>query len=162
MQGKGLVISFAIALGLLSVYYLSFTWYARSIEAKADREVVYQMDSLEQKNPNLSVSEKESYASAFTREVLEKHSRDTLDLGIVKYTYEKAKDREIALGLDLKGGMTPYGVSINTARVTATSTSRPTTTGSAAAAAVHNREPDPVADLLDPDLMTRCGLTRPP
>ena len=105
MQGKGLVISFAIALGLLSVYYLSFTWYARSIEAKADREVVYQMDSLEQKNPNLSVSEKESYASAFTREVLEKHSRDTLDLGIVKYTYEKAKDREIALGLDLKGGM---------------------------------------------------------
>lgn len=105
MQGKGLVISFAVALGLLSVYYLSFTWYTRSIESKADREVVYRMDSLEKKNPNLSVAERESYENTFRRSVLEDLSKDTLNLGIVKYTYEGAKDREIALGLDLKGGM---------------------------------------------------------
>ncbi|MGV4535067.1 protein translocase subunit SecD [Ornithobacterium rhinotracheale] len=105
MQGKGLVISFAIALAVLSVYYLSFTWYTRSIEEKANREVVYKMDSIEKKNPNLTVAEQESYENEFTRKALDQLSKDTLNLGFVKYTYETAKDKEIALGLDLKGGM---------------------------------------------------------
>ncbi|QAR31322.1 protein translocase subunit SecD [Ornithobacterium rhinotracheale] len=105
MQGKGLVISFAIALAVLSVYYLSFTWYTRSIEEKANREVVYKMDSIEKKNPNLTVAEQESYENEFNRKALDQLSKDTLNLGFVKYTYETAKDKEIALGLDLKGGM---------------------------------------------------------
>lgn len=88
MQGKGLVISFAIALAVLSVYYLSFTWYTRSIEEKANREVVYKMDSIEKKNPNLTVAEQESYENEFTRKALDQLSKDTLNLGFVKYTYE--------------------------------------------------------------------------
>lgn len=105
MQGKGLVIWFAIALGLLSVYNLSFSWYSRNVEEKANREVVYKMDSLDAKYPKLSVSEREAYRNTFNRDALDELSQDTLDLGIVKYTYQEAKDREIALGLDLKGGM---------------------------------------------------------
>lgn len=105
MQGKGLVLTFAIALGILSLYYLSFTWYTNNVESKAEREVTFRMDSLNQKMPDLSVAERESYQNTFKNEAIEKLAEDTLNLGVVSYDYHSAKDREMALGLDLKGGM---------------------------------------------------------
>ena len=105
MQGKGLVLTFAVILGLMSIYYLSFTWYTNNVEKKAERQVTFQMDSLTTQSPNLSVTEKESFYNSFTQRELEKLSRDTLNLGLVSYDYNSAKDKEMALGLDLKGGM---------------------------------------------------------
>ncbi len=105
MQGKGLVLTFAIALGLLSIYYLSFTWYANNKEKQVASEVTYQMDSLLEKQPNLSLSERETYENSFKNSAIDKISKDTLNLGIVKYTYSSAKEKEMRLGLDLKGGM---------------------------------------------------------
>lgn len=105
MQGKGLVLLFTIILGLMSIYYLSFTWYTNNVESKAKREVTFKMDSLKAKNPNLSVAEQESYYKSFESNTLERLSRDTLNLGVVNYNYNSAKDKEMALGLDLKGGM---------------------------------------------------------
>ena len=105
MQGKGLVLTFAIVLGLLSIYYLSFTWYTNNVEKKANREVSFQMDSLLQANPSLSVAERESARNSFNDRVIQKLSEDTLNLGIVSYDYNSAKEKEMSLGLDLKGGM---------------------------------------------------------
>ena len=105
MQGKGLVLTFAIVLGLMSIYYLSFTWYTNNVESKAERQVAFQMDSLSAKMPQLSVAEREAYQKSFTDQTIEKLSKDTLNLGIVNYDYNSAKDKEMALGLDLKGGM---------------------------------------------------------
>jgi SecD/SecF fusion protein len=85
MQGKGLVKFAAIALTIACLYSLSFTWIAKHVEnnareyAKGDpaREKMY-LDSMA------------------TQPVF----------GSVKYvTYQYAKEREIPLGLDLKGGM---------------------------------------------------------
>ncbi|MGI9525776.1 MAG: protein translocase subunit SecD [Weeksellaceae bacterium] len=105
MQGKGLVLTFAIILGLLSVYYLSFSWYTGKEEKQATQEVSYKMDSLLQANPNISVSERESYRNSFMTRELEKRAQDTLDLGLFAYDYNSAKEQEMSLGLDLKGGM---------------------------------------------------------
>lgn len=105
MQGKGLVLLFTIVMGLMSMYYLSFTWYSTNVEKKANIEVQYKMDSLLSVNPDLSVTEREAYQTSFTNNALRKLSEDTLKLGIVNYNYNDAKEKEIALGLDLKGGM---------------------------------------------------------
>ncbi|MDO5510414.1 MAG: protein translocase subunit SecDF [Weeksellaceae bacterium] len=105
MQGKGLVLVFSIVLGLLSIYYLSFTWYVNNVERKAEKEVAVKMDSLNAASPNLTVSEREAHYNNFLEMELERRAQDTLNLGLVRYDYTSAKDKEMSLGLDLKGGM---------------------------------------------------------
>lgn len=105
MQGKGLVLTFAVVLGMLSVYYLSFSWYTNKVENRAEQEVALKMDSLLQANPNLSVSERESYRNSYLAREIEKLAQDTTNLWIVSYDYHSAKEKEMSLGLDLKGGM---------------------------------------------------------
>ena len=85
MQGKGLVKFAAIALTIACLYSLSFTWIANKVEKDAQefakgnvvKEKVY-LDSV----ASLPVFSSLSYI-----------------------TYQYAKEREIPLGLDLKGGM---------------------------------------------------------
>ncbi len=85
MQGKGLITIIAIVLGLICFNELLPTWYASKIEKEAaavagDNPVKYQKE-------------------------IEKLSKDTLNLGFTKLYYTKAKDKEMKLGLDLKGGI---------------------------------------------------------
>ena len=85
MQGKGLIKFAAISLTIACLYSLSFTWIANKVEkdaqefAKGDapKEKIY-LDSV----ASLPVFENLDYI-----------------------TYQYAKEREIPLGLDLKGGM---------------------------------------------------------
>ncbi|HYK76977.1 MAG TPA: protein translocase subunit SecDF [Daejeonella sp.] len=85
MQGKGLVKFAAIALTIACLYSLSFTWIAKHVESNA-REYA---------NGN-TTKEREYLDSMATQPVF----------GSLKYiTYQYAKEREIPLGLDLKGGM---------------------------------------------------------
>lgn len=86
MQNKGAIKFLAIMLALACLYQLSFTFVTRSVESKAhalaggdaSREMVY-LDSLK--------------------------SATVYNLGFIKYTYSECKEKEINLGLDLKGGM---------------------------------------------------------
>ncbi len=85
MQGKGLVKFAAIILAIACLYSLSFTWIAKHVEENAKKYA----------NGNLT-KEKIYLDSVSTQPVW----------GVVKYiTYQYAKEREIPLGLDLKGGM---------------------------------------------------------
>lgn len=85
MQGKGLVKFAAIILAIACLYSLSFTWIAKHVEDNAKKYA----------RGNLS-DERAYLDSVSTRPVF----------GIFKYiTYQYAKEREIPLGLDLKGGM---------------------------------------------------------
>ncbi|MBI5219041.1 MAG: protein translocase subunit SecDF [Bacteroidia bacterium] len=86
MQNKGAIRLFAIALALVCLYQLSFTWITKRIEDKAR---VYSKDDL--------VKER-SYLDSVSGAVV-------YNLGIRKYTYYECKERELNLGLDLKGGM---------------------------------------------------------
>ena len=86
MQNKGFVRLFAILLALVSIYQLSFTFIAGSVEKKAKEfangdplKELHYLDSMS----NVTV----------------------FDIGIVDYNYKECKELEINLGLDLKGGM---------------------------------------------------------
>ncbi|PWW19104.1 MULTISPECIES: protein translocase subunit SecD [unclassified Chryseobacterium] len=85
MQGKGLITIVAIVLGLICLNELLPTWYASKIEKQA---TAFAGD-----NP-------EKYQKEIAR-----LSKDTLNLGFTKLYYTKAKDKEMKLGLDLKGGI---------------------------------------------------------
>ena len=85
MQGKGLITIIAIVLGLICINELLPTWYASKIENQAT--------AIAGDNP-----------AKYQKEI-EKLSKDTLNLGFTKLYYTKAKDKEMKLGLDLKGGI---------------------------------------------------------
>ncbi|WP_434575650.1 protein translocase subunit SecD [Riemerella anatipestifer] len=85
MQGKGLITVVAIVLGLICLNEMLPTFYASKVEKEAraiagDNQVKYQKE-------------------------IDRLSKDTLNLGFTKLYYTAAKEREMKLGLDLKGGI---------------------------------------------------------
>jgi len=86
MRNKGAVKLFTVVFILVCIYQLSFTLVTRHIEKKA--QVYAQGDPVKRRNYLDSLSSVPVY-----------------NLGIVKYNYLECKEREIPLGLDLKGGM---------------------------------------------------------
>lgn len=95
MQNKGLIKLFAILFGLVSLYQLSFTFLATKVEddakAYSERKAV---DNDARKKATLETKYLDSVGN-----------KDIIDLGIAKYTYNDVKDKEMNLGLDLKGGI---------------------------------------------------------
>jgi SecD/SecF fusion protein len=84
MQGKGIIKFFAILLAIICVYQLSFTFVAQKVERDAKEYA--------KGNKAKETGYLDSMASQPVYPVL-------------KHTYQYCKDKEIALGLDLKGGM---------------------------------------------------------
>jgi SecD/SecF fusion protein len=95
MQNKGLIKVFAILFGLVSLYQLSFTFLATDVEddAKAYAERKVTDNDARQK----AVFEKKYLDSVANKEII--------DLGIAQYTYDDVREKEMNLGLDLKGGI---------------------------------------------------------
>ena len=91
MQSKGFIKLVAILLAIACVYQLTFSLKTRSVEK----------DAVE-------------YAAAFPAEeqvAMEQYYLDSIqnkvvyNIGIAQFTYKQCKEKEINLGLDLKGGM---------------------------------------------------------
>ena len=87
MQNKGAVKLLAIALALVCLYQLSFTWFTTKIENKAKEFA---------KN---DLNKEQHYLDSIQGEVVYNF------LWLYPYTYRDCKERQINLGLDLKGGM---------------------------------------------------------
>lgn len=116
MQLKGLVRFFAIALILISLYQLSFTFVVRSyekkVEAQAKEYVLKHYKAAEQiypDNKDLQTAYQDTLnmlIKARMQQILDSTSNEVIyNTGIKKYTYLKAKEQELNLGLDLQGGM---------------------------------------------------------
>jgi SecD/SecF fusion protein len=110
MQLKGLVRFFTILLVLYSIYQLSFTWFVRShenkLKARAERVIKAQYAEARNKKPeDYPDSVKAAYDAKLRR--LEDSTKDvTLTYGLNgAISYQKAKENELNLGLDLQGGM---------------------------------------------------------
>lgn len=84
MRGRWLIAAFAIILSLLCIRQLSYTWYTTKVEHEAAH-----LASKPEDEPR----------------ILDSLAQHPLDLGIIKYDYTYAKNNEINLGLDLKGGI---------------------------------------------------------
>lgn len=90
MQNKGAIRFIAIAMALVCLFQLSFTLITRREEKKALAFATV--------NGEVDRKKESHYLDSIS-------SATVYNLGIVKYTYKECKEREINLGLDLKGGM---------------------------------------------------------
>ena len=87
MQNKGAIKLLAILLAIACAYQLSFTFVARNIEKKA---VKYALQYPEDQH------------AAMEQKYLDSVKSQKVFLG---FTYKQVKEKELSLGLDLKGGM---------------------------------------------------------
>lgn len=104
MQLKGLVKFFTVALILISLYQLSFTFVVRNVEKKARAKAERQTKTAypEARGAEL-VKLTDIRYDAITDSM---QGTTVINLPLMKkYTYQQAKEQELNLGLDLQGGM---------------------------------------------------------
>ncbi len=92
MQNKGLIKLFAILFGLVSLYQLSFTWFAKSVTDDAKEFAIEKAEG------------DTSQMAKFERVYIDSVANDTI-IPVFNYTYNDIKDKAMNLGLDLKGGI---------------------------------------------------------
>ena len=101
MKLKGLVWFFAIALTIISLWELSYTWvvknYESEIKAKAEKQV-------KNSQPGLKGDSKDSVVKLRMQRILDS-TKDKSIYPLFGTTYQKCKENELNLGLDLQGGI---------------------------------------------------------
>ncbi len=91
MQSKGVIKWVAILMGLACLYQLSFTWKTSQVE-KAAVEYAKSFPAEEQ------ASMQQYYLDSI-------ENKTVYNVGLTSFTYKQCKEKEVNLGLDLKGGM---------------------------------------------------------
>ena len=99
MQNKGLIKLFAILFGLVSLYQLSFTWIAGGVENDAKEYALANAKANAEENDGRALAK-------FERKYLDSVANVAVfeEFGL-SFSYNDIKDKEINLGLDLKGGI---------------------------------------------------------
>ena len=111
MQNKGTIRFFAIAFALVSLFQLSFTLVTKITENRAKNYATNEQahalaKQLAKNDAKLEARLNDSIQDARTRYYLDSVANQPVyNLLLRKYTYKECLDREINLGLDLKGGM---------------------------------------------------------
>lgn len=95
MQNKGLIRLFAILFGLVSLYQLSFTYFAGNVEDDAKAYA----------KTKVSGNDGKALANFETKYLDSVGNAKIINLGFAEYSYNDIKDKEMNLGLDLKGGI---------------------------------------------------------
>ncbi len=91
MRNKGILIVLTAIISALCLYYLSFTFISRSIEADAD-------EFSRTKSGKIDPSKRQAYLDSL-------YTTPAFSLLGIDYTYKQIKENEVKLGLDLVGGM---------------------------------------------------------
>ena len=111
MQNKGAIKFFAFALAIVCFFQLSFTFFAKRVESKArkyahNEVAINQAREMAEGNALFEQTLLDSISKARERYYLDSMSNETVyNILVRKYTYQEVKERELNLGLDLKGGM---------------------------------------------------------
>ena len=111
MQNKGAIRFFAIAFALVCLYQLSFTYVGGRVKKHAseyahNEKAVQEAKQLANGNRELETYYLDSISKARESYYLDSvNNKVVYNMLIGKYTYKEVKDRELNLGLDLKGGM---------------------------------------------------------
>lgn len=108
MQNKGFVKTFAVALALICLFYLSFTFVTSSYDKKA-KEIAA---TFAKKNAGgnselydkLFQAEHDRYLDSMSTEKVWM-TFDWIGIKDLGYTLKECREKEVGLGLDLKGGM---------------------------------------------------------
>ncbi|MBD0403318.1 protein translocase subunit SecDF [Flammeovirga sp. EKP202] len=91
MRNRGFILFIAVIVTAFSLFDLSFSFVSRAIQSDADE---YAMDQ----DGHVDYFKKQAYIDSLWK-------TPVYDLGFTQYTYEEVKNKELALGLDLQGGM---------------------------------------------------------
>jgi SecD/SecF fusion protein len=91
MQNRGVIRLFAIVLALVCLYQLSFTIVSYTVKQKAEK---YAMSD----TGVIDMDKYYYYLDSMANE-------DVYNLWVIKYNFREVQQRELNLGLDLKGGM---------------------------------------------------------
>ncbi len=108
MQSKGAIRVVAILIALACLYQRSFTWATRYQEKKAEAFAAKAVEAVKATPEYTSVSELDrayfidSLTKVKNRQYTDSISAEKVFLG---FTFKEVKEKEIRLGLDLKGGM---------------------------------------------------------
>lgn len=104
MQLKGLVKFFTVALILISLYQLSFTFIVKNVESKAMLQARRQTIA---QHPEAQGEGLESLINARYEKITDSMQGETVFSVplLKKYSFQSAKEQELNLGLDLQGGM---------------------------------------------------------
>src|SRR5436190_9736245 len=111
MQLEGLVRFFTIVLILVSVYMLSFTWFVRSHENKLQARAKKYVQTFYPQAKKISNPEDYPDSIKNVYDVRLRRLEDSTKDVVITYdfnggvSYQKAKESELNLGLDLQGGM---------------------------------------------------------
>ncbi len=111
MQNKGAIRFFAIAFALVCAFQLSFTVVTSIVEKKArnyatNDHAIALAKQLAKNDATIETRISDSIQKVRTRYYLDSVANQPVyNILIRKYTYKECLDREINLGLDLKGGM---------------------------------------------------------
>ncbi len=112
MQNKGLIKFIAIVLALACAYQLSFTFVSMRVENKAEKYAIEQVAATTITEADLAKAKMSE--EAYRESLLVKKEQQYLDsvkskpvfnVLVKKFTYAEVKEKEINLGLDLRGGM---------------------------------------------------------
>lgn len=104
MQNRGAIWLFTILLAIACLYQLSFTFFTTSFESGAKEIGIQKADSVRRANPKLDEVEYEKLKEVFTEKYLKENGQTEI-YPLLGFTYAECKQDEIALGLDLQGGM---------------------------------------------------------
>jgi SecD/SecF fusion protein len=101
MKFKGLVWGFTILLILISLWELSYTWVVRSYEGKVKEQATRLVKN---QTAGMSQDDKDAVIKEKTLRILDSTKEKEI-FPIFGTTYQKCKEYELNLGLDLQGGM---------------------------------------------------------
>lgn len=108
MQSKGAIRLVAILIALACLYQLSFTWATRQQEKKAEAFAAKAVEAVKATQEYAAIPDLDkayfidSLTKAKNRQFTDSISAEKVFLG---FTFKEVKEKEIRLGLDLKGGM---------------------------------------------------------
>jgi SecD/SecF fusion protein len=101
MQNKGAIRFFAIALAVVCIFQLSFTLITNNIEGNASDYATERVA----KNKTEGVN-KDSLFEVYNKRYIDSiSSMPVYNILLKNYTYRECKEKELNLGLDLRGGM---------------------------------------------------------
>ncbi len=109
MQSRGAIIVFAVAFALVCLFQLSFSFFTSKVEGDAESYAYDEETYIIAERLAGGDELKESFLVDSIAKAREEYylanEAGNYNILIRSYTYQEAKEREINLGLDLKGGM---------------------------------------------------------
>lgn len=101
MQGKGVVKFFLVVMALVTLVQYLFILPTRKVEKAADAYALSATNSIQDES-----EQRAAYKQHYSEYLDSMSSEEVFKLPLLKsYTYQELKSQQLALGLDLKGGM---------------------------------------------------------